>query len=89
MLSSYLCVNDTSNYFESHSLSNFQKVVNKELRNGKKWLNANKLALNIDKTNFVILHSAQNSLNDSMNIKICNQYVKQAKYMKFLGLLFG
>ena len=37
-------------------------MVNKELRQVKKWLDANKLALNIEKTNFVIFHSVQNSL---------------------------
>ena len=62
-------------------------MVNKELRHVKKWLDANKLALNVDKTNFVIFHSAQNYLNESINIKIGNQHVKQAKYVKFLGLL--
>ena len=66
---------------------NSVKVVNKELRHVKKWLDANKLALNVDKTNFVIFHSAQNYLNESINIKIGNQHVKQAKYVKFLGLL--
>ena len=86
-LSSYLFADDTNIYFESHSLTNLQKVVIKELRHVKKWLNANKLALNVDKTNFVIFHSPQNSLNHNINIKIGNQYVKQAKYVKFLGLL--
>ena len=86
-LSFYLFADDTNIYFESDSLSTLQKVVNKELRHIKKWLDANKLALNVDKTNFVIFHSPQNSLNDIVNIKIGNQHVKQAKYVKFLGLL--
>ena len=59
--------------------------MNKELRHIKKWLDAKNLSLNVDKTNFVLFHSPQNSLNDIINIKIGNQYVKQAKYVKFLG----
>ena len=86
-LSFYLFADDTNIYFESDSIKHLQKVVNKELRHVKKWLDANKLALNVDKTNFVIFHSAQNYLNESINIKIGNQHVKQAKYVKFLGLL--
>ena len=86
-LSFYLFADDTNIYFESHRLSILQKVVNKELRHVKKWLDANKLALNIDKTNCVIFHSAQNPINDSINIKIGSQYLKQTKYVKFLGLL--
>ena len=61
-LSFYLFADDTNIYFESDSLQNLEKVVNKELRQVKKWLDANKLALNIEKTNFVIFHSVQNSL---------------------------
>ena len=49
----YLFVDDTNIYIESHSVGNLSKVVNKELR---KRLDANKFALNIDKTNFVIFH---------------------------------
>ena len=39
------------------------------------------------KTNFVIFHSPLNLLKESINIKIGKQHVKQAKYVKFLGLL--
>ena len=63
-------------------------MVNKELKKVKKWLDTNKLALNIDKTPFVIFHSHQNYLNKTVNIKIGKQHVKQDKYIKFLGLLF-
>ena len=84
-LSIYLFADDTNIYFESQSLINLQKVVNRELKHVKKWLDANELALNVDKTNFVIF--PQNSLNDTVIIKNGNQYVKQAKYVKFLDLL--
>ena len=86
-LSYYLFADETNIYFESQSSINLQKMVNKELKHIKKWLDANKLALNTDKTNFVIFHLPQKSLNDTVIIKIGNQYVEQAKYVKFLGLL--
>ena len=86
-LSFYLFADDTNIYFESDSLNHLQKVINKELRHVKKWLDANKLALNVEKTNFVIFHSVQNILNEGISIKIGNQHVRQAKYVKFLGLI--
>ena len=86
-LSFYRFTDDTNIYFESDNLDNLRKVVNKELKQVKKWLDANKLALNIEKTNFVIFHSVQNSLIESPSIKIGKQHVRQAKYVKFLGLL--
>ena len=48
---------------------------------------ANKLALKVDKANLAIFHAAQSSLNDSINVKTDNQYLKQLKYVKFLGFL--
>ena len=61
-LALYLFADDTSIYFESENLELLQKIVNRELKHVKKWLDANKLALNVDKTNFVIFHSPQKPL---------------------------
>ena len=52
-LAFYLFADDTSIYFESENLEQLQKIVNRELKHVKKWLDTNKLALNVDKTNFV------------------------------------
>ena len=57
-LTFYLFADDTNIYYESKDLSNLTKVVNKELRLVKKWLDANKLSLNVDKTNYIIFHSS-------------------------------
>ena len=86
-LSFYLFADDTNIYYESDNLSHLEKLVNNELKHVKKWLDVNKLALNIDKTNFIIFHSRQHSLSKPVNIKIDKEHVKQAKYVKFLGLL--
>ena len=86
-LAFYLFADDTSIYFESGNLEQLQKVVNCELKHVKKWLDANKLALNVDKTNFVIFHSPQKSLYENITIKFGKQHVKKAKHIKFLGLL--
>ena len=86
-LTFYLFADDTNIYYESHCLYKLQKVVNKELKLVKKWLDANKLALNVEKTNFIIFHSLKNLLHETVNIKIGKKHVKQVKYVKFLGLL--
>ena len=69
-------------------VNNKQKVVNNGLKCIKKWLDANKLALNVEKTNFIIFHSPQTSLNEHVIIKFGKQHVSRAKYVKFHGLLF-
>ena len=83
----YLFADDTSIYFESGNLEQLQKVVNSELKHIKKWLDANKLALNVDKTNFVIFHSPQKPLYENITIKFGKQHVTKANHVKFLGLL--
>ena len=83
----YLFADDTSIYFESGNLEQLQKVVNSELKHIKKWLDANKLALNVDKTNFVIFHSPQKPLYENITIKFGQQHVTKANHVKFLGLL--
>ena len=45
-----LFADDTSIYFESDNLLTLQKVVNRELCKVRKWLEANRLSLNISKT---------------------------------------
>ena len=58
ILEFYLFADDTSIYFEPDNLLTLQKVVNRELIKVKKWLEANRLALNISKTNYVTMLSS-------------------------------
>ena len=51
------------------------------------WLAVNKLALNIDKTNFVIFKSPQHSCPVAVSIKIGNLPIRKTCYVKFLGVL--
>ena len=44
----YLFVDDTNIYIEAKDLETLQKIMNRELPHVKKWLEANKLALNIE-----------------------------------------
>ena len=50
-LTFYLFADDTNIYYECKDLYNLNKIVNKELKLVKKWLDANKLPLNIEKSN--------------------------------------
>ena len=62
-------------------------MVNKELKKVKMWLDTNQLALNIDKTNFVIFKSPQHSCPVTIGIKIGNLPIRKTRYVKFLGVL--
>ena len=86
-LNFYLFADDTTIYYESSDLLNIQKIVNRELRKVRKWLEANRLALNVDKTNFVLFHSSQRNLTEHIVLKIGNKKLKEESHVWFLGVL--
>ena len=85
-LTFYLFADDTNIYFESSNLLHLQKTVNKELQKMRKWLESNRLTLNIDKTNFVIFHSAGKEICD-ITIKIGKKKIHRENHVHFLGVL--
>ena len=87
ILSFYLFADDTKIYFESSNLLHLQKTLNRQQRYFKKWLDANKLALNLDKTNFVLFHSPQVSTTKPIRLKFVKNRIHQEKYVQLLGLL--
>ena len=60
----YLFADDTNIYYD------LTKKVNNELKYVKRWLDANKLSLNITKTNYIIFHSSVDSTPLNIAIKI-------------------
>ena len=86
-LTFYLFADDTNIYFESSDLLTIQKVVNQELRKVRKWLEANRLALNIEKTNFVLFHSTHHKLTDHIYLKFGRKKLKQQTHVRFLSVL--
>ena len=86
-LNFYLFADDTNVYFESSDLLTIQKAVNQELRKVRKWLEANRLALNIEKTKFVLFHSTQHKLTDHIYLKYGRKKLKQETHVRFLGVL--
>ncbi len=64
VLSFFLFADDTNIYLEADVLDGLIRSINKELCKVKSWLDCNKLAINIDKTNFVLFHSPRKKLLD-------------------------
>ena len=83
----YLFADDTNIYFEAKDFKTLQKIMNRELRHLKKWLEANKLALNIEKTNFVVFHSPGKKLTEPIILKFGRKKITNANHVKFLGVL--
>ena len=72
----YHFADDTSVYYDSDNLINLQKIVNRELKKIKKWLDANRLALYISKTNYVIFHSPSKMIDQFIRIKLGSKSIE-------------
>ena len=70
VLNFYLLADATNIYYESNSLNELEKTVDKELSKLYLWLNVNRLSLNIDKTNFKIFHPFNKPSKQNVTIKI-------------------
>ena len=82
----YLFADDTNIFFQSDNLDSLQQTLNKELKHLSLWLNCNRLALNIKKTNFVIFASKNKPLKN-VTILFGKKAIEQKDYVKYLGVL--
>ena len=65
-----------------------QTILNSELNNINQWLVANKLTLNVDKTEYMIIGTRQklNHLSHDKEVHICEKKLKQVTSKKVLGV---
>ena len=86
-LSFFLFADDTNIYYESNNLVEIEKTVNAELKLLSQWLNVNRLALNVSKTNFVIFRSTKKPLNHNVVLIMNRKALEQKDHVKYLGVL--
>ena len=90
----FTSADDTTILYTDKNLKDLDTIVNSELQNLYNWLTANKLTLNINKSNFVIFHPYQKRL--AYQPKLCmfdnekNKYVRlESKVdIKYLGIKY-
>jgi hypothetical protein len=62
-------------------------AINSDLENLRNWLMANKLSLNVAKTEFMLIGSKRMITNFHPNIIIENKQIKQVYECKTLGII--
>ena len=60
--------------------------MNQELEKVTLWLAANKLSLNVGKTNFMIFKSKNKNVHYKETVNIADQSIKQVNHPKFSGV---
>ena len=61
-----------------------KKIVNKDLKFLVQWLNANRISLNVAKTEIVIFRRKKKHLDCDLNLKLCGKKLKPSNYVRYL-----
>jgi hypothetical protein len=81
---------DTYISMQSNNLSELENLMNAEIGNLNTWLEANKLSLNIAKTEFMIIGSRQRLStfdNQNVEVRVNNKHIIRVLKSKSLGLI--
>ena len=86
LLFSILFADDTTVILEGKTYTKLIETLNTELNHIERWLNANKLTINVKKTQYMLFHRARIK-SDGINIIINNNTIQCTKSTKFLGII--
>lgn len=81
-----LFADDTNLFFESKNLNLDADIINSDLEIFNKWCHANKLTLNTEKTQYIIIKNPQNSFKFVKTITINDSTISSTDAIKFLGI---
>ena len=82
-----LFADDTSICYASSDPIVLATVLNEALLNISTWMKANKLSVNIDKTNYIIFQPTQKKSMYEILLLLDDRLITQKKQIKFLGVL--
>jgi hypothetical protein len=82
-----LFADDTTIYYSSDNIDNIYLKINEDLKSVADWFRANKLTLNINKTNYIIFTKSARERNNNKTIQIGSDIIKKVRHMKFLGII--
>ena len=87
--SSRMFADDTNISLTAKTLTELKLEINPELSNLNRWLKANKLSLNVAKTELMIIGSRQrlDTQSDKIDIEIDGEKIKRVDHTKSLGLV--
>ena len=83
----FLFADDTGLFFCNKDLKVMEYKVNQDLNSLVSWLNVNKIALNIAKTEIVLFRSPRKKLFYKVKLSLNGQTVKLSSTVKYLGII--
>ena len=86
ILTFYLFADDTTILYSHKNIDTVEETINRELIHVSDWLVANKLSLNVKKSN-VLLFRSKNVVTRNINIEINGVQAEEKEHAKYLGVL--
>ena len=87
LLNFYLFADDTCLFYSHKSKKTLEQTLNDELLSLSAWLTANKLTLNVEKTNALLFRPKNASKTLDLNLKINGENIKEKEFAKYLGII--
>ena len=86
----FLFADDTNLFFSDFDFPTLMNLINSEILNLSNWFKANKLSLNIQKSNYVIFKTRQQKRDEFiLNIEMNGFKMNQVKEVNFLGVILN
>ena len=82
----YHFAGDTNLLHFSKSITKVNKYVNLDMKNLTDWLNANKISLNVQKTELVIFKHQRKKIDSEVKIKLSRKRLYPTDSLKYLGI---
>ena len=81
-----LFADDTCIFHSSKDATTLQRDLNTSLENVSNWLKANKLTLNVKKSNLLFFNIGNNESKNDINIYLDGEQLKPKEHVKYLGV---
>ena len=85
----YHFADDTNFLYATYSLKKLNKRIHFDLSNLVLWLRANRISLNVNKTELVIFRSPKKLIYRNLNFRLSGQKIELKHHTKYLGVLFN
>ena len=83
---SFNLANDTCLLNIQNKMSKINRSLNKDLKELSFWLNANKIALNVAKTEFILFETKHKPCDTDLRLKLSRKRLYKTKYLRYLGI---
>ena len=83
----YHFADDTNLMYSCKNIKTLRKNMNEDLKYIYTWLCANRLSINVDKTEFILFKPAKYKLTERFTLKLNNVTIFESTKLRYLGVI--